>query len=106
MKSYLEKLESELKRTWKSYAGKGPIKGAHTEIEIEPKVFFGESLNPEIAEVLASVYLSQTTIEDLENGTIEIRDEAVVLKDKKTKKPIAIIRSKKTIHSLMDKFGI
>jgi len=37
-KTYLEKLEDELKKVWKSYHNSGPIKGAHTEIEIEPRL--------------------------------------------------------------------
>lgn len=106
MKNYLEQLEDELKKVWKSYSNNEPIKGIHTEIEIEPKIFLGDSLNAEIAEILAQVYLSNTTIEDVEKGNIEIRDEAIVLKDKKTDKPIAIIRSQKIIHGLKNKFNI
>jgi len=105
MKSYLEQLEDELKGVWKNYNGGDPIKGAHTEIEIEPKVFIGDSLNAEIADVLAYVYISNTTIEDVNNGNVEITDEAIVLKDKQTKKPIAIIRNQKSIHYLKSKIG-
>ena len=104
MKSQLEKLEDELKKVWKKYSGSNPIKGAHTEIEINPRVFIGDELNAQIAEVLASVYLSKTTIEDVEEGNVEIRDEAIVLKDKKTKKPIAIIRSQRAIREMKDRF--
>lgn len=106
MKSHLELLEDELKKTWKSYKKIGPIRGAHTEIEIEPKTFMGNSLNPEIASVLASVYLSKTTIEDVVNGNVEIKDEAIVIKDKKTKKPIAIIRSQKMVRDFKGKVGL
>ena len=91
MKSQLERLEDELKRVWRTYNKQGPIKGAHTEIEIEPRIFIGDELNSQIAEVLASVYLSKTTIEDVEEGNIEIMEEAIVLKDKETKKPVATV---------------
>jgi hypothetical protein len=105
MKTYLEKLEDELKKIWRVYGAKGPIKGALTEIEVEPRIFVGDSLNPEISDLLASVYLSKTTIEYVENGNLEIRDEAIVIKDK-NKKPIAIIRSQIALRELKDRFGL
>lgn len=105
MKTHLEKLEEELKNIWRTYAGRGPIKGAHTEIQLEPKAFVGDSLNPEIANILASVYLAKTTIEDIKNGKIEIKDEAVVIKNK-NKKPLAIIRSQKAVRELKGRFGL
>ncbi len=106
MKSHLEQLEDELKKLWKTYGHNGmPIKGAHTEIEIEPKAFLGDDLNPEIAGILASVYLSKTTIEDVNRGKIEIHDQAIIIKDK-NKKPIAIIRSQRAVHELKNRFGI
>ena len=105
MKTYLEKLESELKKVWREYGSRGPIKGAHTEIEIEPKVFLGDAINPEIADILASVYLSKTTIEDIENGNLELRDEAIVIKDK-NKRPIAIIRSQMALREFKHRFGL
>jgi len=105
LKTYLEKLEDELKKIWRAYGSKGPIKGALTEIDVEPKIFVGDSLNPEVSDLLASVYLSKTTIEDVENGNLEIRDEAIVIKDK-NKKPIAIIRSQIALRELKDRFGV
>lgn len=105
MKTYLEKLEDELKKVWKEYGSCGPIKGAHTEIEVEPKVFLGDAINPEIADILASIYLSKTTIEDLHNGNLELHDEAIVIKDK-NKKPIAIIRSQMILREFKSRFGL
>jgi len=105
VKTYLEKLEDELKKLWRSYGGKSPIKGALTEIEVEPRIFVGDSLNPEVSDLLASVYLSKTTIEDVENGNLELRDEAIVVKDS-NKKTIAIIRSQVAMRELKDRFGL
>lgn len=105
MKSKLELLEDELKNTWKKYAGGRPVKGVHTEIEIEPKAFLGDELNPEIAKLLASLYLSKTTINDVVNGNVEITDQALVIKDR-DKKPIAIIRSQKAIRTLKGRIGL
>ena len=105
MKTYLEKLESELKKVWEEYGSHGPIKGAHTEIEVEPKVFLGDAINPEIADILASIYLSKTTIEDINNGNLELRDEAIVIKDK-NKKPIAIIRSQMALREFKGRYGL
>ncbi|MBI5700811.1 hypothetical protein HZC34_03060 [Candidatus Saganbacteria bacterium] len=103
MKSHLELLEDELKKVWKNYRRHGRIKGAHTEIEIEPKTFFGDELNPEIADLLATLYLSKTTIDDVKHGKVEITDQAVVIKDLE-KKPIAIIRSQKIVQGMKNKF--
>lgn len=103
MKTSLEILEDELKKVWSSYYKSGPINGLHTEIEIEPRAFVGDDLNPQLADILASVYLSKTTIDDLKNGSIEIRDEAIVIKDKATKKPVAIVRSQKLIRDFKNK---
>ncbi len=105
MKSYLELLEDELKKLWRTYGNHHPIKGVHTEIEIEPKAFLGDKLNPEISGLLASVYLSKTTIDDVNRGKIELHDQAIVIKDK-NKKPIAIIRSQKAVKELKGRFGL
>lgn len=105
MKSKLELLEDELKNTWKKYADRGPIKGIHTEIEIDPKTFLGDDLNPEIAKLLASLYLSKTTINDVVNGKVEITDQALVIKDR-DKKPIAIERSQKAIREFKGRLGL
>ena len=105
MKTYLERLELELKKVWKEYGRRSPIKGAHTEIEVEPKVFLGDTINPEIADILASIYLSKTTIEDINNGNLELRDEAIVIKDK-NKKPIAIIRSQMALREFKGRYGL
>jgi len=105
MKDQLELLEEEIKKVWKQYADHDPIRGMHTEIEIEPKALIGEHLNPEVATLLASLYLSKTTVDDVEKGKVEITDEALVIKDE-NKKPIAIIRSQKIIHDYKGMLGL
>ena len=105
MKSYLELLEDELKKMWNTHNNNGPIRGAHTEIEIEPKIFLGEELSPEMAKLLAAAYLSKTTIDDVNRGKLEITDHALVIKDQ-DKKPVAIIRSQIIIQKVKDKFGL
>jgi hypothetical protein len=100
----VSKLEEALRKFWKDYGRANTIKGAHTEIVIEPKFFLNGKLNPEIGDLLISVYLSQTTINDVEKGKITLRDGALFINDKYGK-PIAEVRNQSMIQEFTSRFG-
>jgi hypothetical protein len=103
-KSSVEKLEDGLKKFWKDYGYSRPIRGIHTEVVIEPKFFMGGQLNPQLADLLVSVYLSQTTKDDLRNGRVTVQKGVLLIKDK-SGKLIAEVRNQKMIREFTSRFG-
>lgn len=100
----VEKLEEGLQKFWREYGYSRPIRGIHTEVVIEPKFFMGGQLNPQLADLLVSVYLSQTTKEDLRNGRVTIQKGVMMIKDKKGKL-VAEVRNQKMIREFTSRFG-
>lgn len=78
----LKKIEAALSKFWMDYGRTIQIKGAHTEILIEPKFFISGQLNPEAAELLVSVFLSQITPEDLSHGKVVVEGGTLKINDK------------------------
>jgi hypothetical protein len=104
-KSYLEKVEEGLQKFWIDYGRSKVIKGAHTEIQIDPKFFIQGELNPEVADLLISVYLSQTTHVDLQEGRVTIQENVLKINDRNGK-PIAEITNKRIIKEFTERLGI
>lgn len=102
-KDHKMKLTGALKKFWEDYGRKSrPIKGAHTEVIIEPSFFCGDKLNPEVAELMLTVYLSTCTAEDLKNGKISIQNGLMEIKDK-FGKPVANIRKQRIIREFIQR---
>jgi hypothetical protein len=101
----ISKLEEALKKFWKDYGRSNVINGTHTEIVIEPKFFLNGKLNPELEDLLISVYLSQTTLDDVKRGKIMLQDGALTIKDK-FGKPVAEIRKQTMIEEFTSRLGI
>lgn len=101
----ISKLEEALRKFWADYGNNNPIKGVHTEIVIEPKYFMNGKLNPEVADLMLSVYLSHSTIEDVKKGRITISQGAMLVKDK-FGKPVAEIRNQSMIQEFTSRFGL
>ena len=100
-KSALEKLEDLLKDFWKENGNASVIAAKHTEFMVEPKVFIGDKLNPEILKLLVVNYLAQTSKQDSGmGGNIEVTPEKLVIKSPKGK-PLVIVRDKKIIHQYL-----
>lgn len=76
----LDKFEKALKDFWKEHKENLPIKGAHTEIVIEPKIFLDEEINPELAKLLVTAYISRTSIPELKRNT-ELSKNTLIFKD-------------------------
>lgn len=98
-------LENALRKFWKDYGRSNTVKGIHTEVVIEPKFFLNGKLNPEVADLLLSVYLSHTTIEDVKKGKITVQNGAMTVKDK-FGKPIAVIRNVSMIEEFTSQLGL
>lgn len=99
-KSALEKFEEMLKDAWKK-AGKANIIAAkYTEFVVEPKIFIGDKLNPEILKFLIVNYLNQTSTQDSGIGNVEVTPDKLIIKTPKGK-PVCIVRDKKIINEYL-----
>ncbi|MFA4905831.1 MAG: hypothetical protein WC645_04935 [Candidatus Margulisiibacteriota bacterium] len=101
----LKKIEGALSKFWMDYGRAIQVKGAHTEVLIEPKFFISGQLNPEAAELLVSVYLSQVTPPDLAKGKVVIADGALKINDKYGQ-CVAEVHSPKIIREFASRLGI
>ncbi|NQT30433.1 MAG: hypothetical protein HQ596_07660 [Candidatus Saganbacteria bacterium] len=100
-KSALEKLEDMLKMLWKKSGQASVIAARHTEFVVEPKVFLGNKLNPEILKALIMHYLANTSKQDSGAGNnIETTPDKMIIKSPKGK-PLVIVRDKKIIKQFL-----
>ncbi|MBU1026229.1 MAG: hypothetical protein KKA31_00695 [Candidatus Margulisbacteria bacterium] len=95
--SALENLEKLLKKFWRKSGQAHVIAAKHSEFVIEPKVFLGDKLNPEILKLLTLAYLANTSTQDSGTGNIDVTSEKLVIKTPKGK-PLVIIRDKQIIQ--------
>jgi hypothetical protein len=99
-KSAMEKLEDLLKDLWRQSGSGSVIAAKHTEFVVEPKVFLGDKLNPEILKLLVINYLVQTSRQDSGTGCVEVTPEKLTIKTPKGK-PLVIVRDKKLIQQYL-----
>ena len=99
-KSALEKLEDKLKEMWRNNGSASIISAKHTEFLVEPKVFIGDKLNPEILKLLVLNYLAQSSKQDSGVGNIDCTPEKLVIKSPKGR-PLVIVRDKKIIQQYL-----
>ena len=99
-KSALEKIEAILKEIWRASGSGSVIAAKHTEFVVEPKIFLGDKLNPEILKMLTINYLAQTSRQDSGTGSVEIKSDRLVIKTPKGK-PVVVVRDKKLIHQYL-----
>lgn len=101
-KSALEKIEELLKDIWKQSGNAHVIAARHTEFVVEPKVFIGDELNPDILKLLVINYLVQSTKQDSGIGeNIEVAPEKLVIKTSKGK-PLVVVRDRKLIQQYLE----
>jgi hypothetical protein len=101
-KSALEKLEDLLKEMWRKEGNVSIIAAKHTEFVVEPKVFIGTKLNPEILKLLVINYLMQTSRQDSGIGNIEVTPEKLTIKSPKGK-PLVIVNDRKIIEQYLSR---
>lgn len=100
-RSALEKLEDLLKELWRRSGSASIIAAKHTEFVVEPKVFLGDKLNPEILKLLVINYLAQTSRQDSGIGnSVEVTPDKLIIKTPKGK-PLVIVRDKKLIQQYL-----
>ncbi|MBN3032835.1 MAG: hypothetical protein JW873_01945 [Candidatus Saganbacteria bacterium] len=99
-KSALEQLEAALKELWRQSGSASVIAAKHTEFTVEPKIFLGDKLNPEILKMLVINYLLQTSRQDSGTGNVEVSHDKLVIKTPKGK-PVVVVRDKKLIHQYL-----
>ena len=99
-KSALEKLGEMLKDFWRENGKPQIIAAKHTEFMVEPKIFMGDKLNPEILKLLVVNYLAQTSNQDSGTGNIDVAPEKLVIKSPKGR-PLVVVRDKKIIQQYL-----
>jgi hypothetical protein len=99
-KSALEKLEELLKDVWRQSGKASVINARHTEFVVEPKIFVGDKLNPEILKLLVLNYLEQSSFQDSGVGNVEVAPDKLVIKSPKGK-PLVVIRDKRVIRQYL-----
>jgi hypothetical protein len=100
-KSALERLEEKLKGLWREQGNPHLIAAKHTEFLVEPKIFLGSKLNPEILKLLVLNYLAQSSKQDSGIGNnIDVTPEKLVIKSPKGR-PLVIIRDKNIIQQYL-----
>jgi hypothetical protein len=98
--SAMEKMENMLKGFWKKHGNPHYIVGRHTEFVVEPRVFMGNKLNPEVLNLLIQNYLACAAADDSGVGKVKVKDDKLVITTPKGK-PLAIIRDKKLIEQYL-----
>lgn len=99
-KDPLQQLEDLLKDFWKQNGNPHVIAAKHTEFLVEPKIFLGTKLNPEILKLLAINYLAQTSKQDSGTGNIDASPDKLVIKSPQGK-PLVVVRDKKIIRQYL-----
>ena len=90
-------LEQMLKAFWLKNGRPSVIAARHTEFVVEPKIFIGDKLNPEVLKLLIVGYLNQTSTQDSGAGHVEVAPDKLVIKNSEGK-PLVIVREKKIIQ--------
>jgi hypothetical protein len=103
-KNNFDSLEQALKDLWKKQGNASVIAAKHTEFMVEPKIFVGTELNPEILKLLVVNYLKSASRQDSGVGNVESSPDKIVIKSK-SGKPLVIVRDKKIIQEYLSKQG-
>jgi hypothetical protein len=98
-------LEKALHAFWQDYGRTDVKKGVNAEIKIEPKFFLNGKLNPEVEDLILSVYLSHLGKEDIKNGRISLEKGEIKLKDRMGNL-IAIVRSPSMVEETVSRLGL
>jgi hypothetical protein len=101
-KTAFELAEDALRKFWREKSKTTIIKAKHTEIVVEPKIFMGGHINPEVGKLLIKEYLSNLSPEDIAKGRVVITADMIMITDDNGEL-IAEVRSKKLINSMINK---
>ena len=93
-------IDDQLKAFWRKKANPSIIAAKHSEFMIEPKIFIGDKLNPEILKLIVVSYLAHASKQDSGFGNIDIAADRLVIKSPKGE-PLVIVRDKKIIEGYL-----
>lgn len=97
----LKQIEESLKVFWKENGNASVIAAKHSEFMIEPKILFGDQLNPEILKMLVVNYLAHAVKQDSGVGkNIEVTPEKLIIKTPKGT-PVVIVSDKRLIEQYL-----
>jgi hypothetical protein len=99
-KSSLEKLEAKLKDLWRKSGKANIIAARHSEFVIEPKVFIGNKMHPEILKIMILQYLANASAQDSGVGNVEVTPKKLIIKTPDGKE-LVTVRDKKIIRQYM-----
>ena len=99
-KSGLELMEDMLKNYWRKHGNPYIIVGRHSEFVVEPRVFMGNKLNPEVLKMLIAHYLASASVQDSGAGKIEVKSDKLIIKSPNGK-PLAVVRDKRLIEQYL-----
>ena len=101
----IKNVEEGLQLFWQDHGRSNKISGKHAQIVVEPKVIMNGKINPEIIDLMVSVYLSQFNINDVKKGRIVIDNGVMTIKDP-FGTPIAEVRNQSIIEKFTSRVGL
>ncbi|MDI6731873.1 MAG: hypothetical protein QME05_04765 [Candidatus Margulisbacteria bacterium] len=96
-KSALDNLKDALRNFWRKYGKPSIVAAKHTDFIIEPTIFVGDKLNPEILKLLTMAYLANASRQDSGFGNIDVTPEKLVIKSSKGR-PLVVVNDQKIIR--------
>ncbi|MBN2058237.1 MAG: hypothetical protein JW782_05540 [Candidatus Saganbacteria bacterium] len=99
-RSALERLEEKLKELWRKNGRASIIAARHTEFVVEPRVFIGDQVHPEILKLLVLGYLSNASAQDSGIGNVEVTPDKLIIKTPGGKELLAV-RDKRIIRQYL-----
>ncbi len=101
-KTALEKIEEALKWFWRKESGAKMMKAKNAEFIVEPKMFIGGEINPEIAQLIIKRYLARVTTEDIINRKVVIAEDKIIINDDNGNKLLEV-KSKSIINKMVNR---
>jgi|GEM_PF-699145 len=101
-KTPLNRIEDALKWFWRKNSGVKTMKCKNAEFFVEPRVFIGDEVNPEIARLIVSRYLARVTPEDVINKKVVILEDKIIINDDDGKQ-ILEVKSRQLIDKMANR---
>jgi len=95
-----EKIKRIIESFWEENGTAQVVTGKHSEFIIEPKIFLGNEVNPEVAKLIIKTYLAEVIKNDSGQGRVIATPEKLIIKDSKGN-IAAIVRDKSIIEEYL-----
>lgn len=79
----LDRLEKAVRQVLLEEKKVQPIKALHGEFQIEPKIFIGAKISPDVQKALVAAFLSKLTIREVLDERVIITPKRIEVKDEK-----------------------